>query len=80
MSLKVGATSLESTFEKLTKARRPLCSKRFVGSFATKPVAVHKAKAVQFCGQKATNLLWGHLSLDLQVSIALSSAPINTMI
>ena len=64
----VGGTSLEMAFEKLTELRKPLCARHFMDSFAKKPAAVHKARAVAGCSRAASNLLWGHLSLDLQVS------------
>ena len=55
-------------FDKLTELRKPLCARHFMDSFAKKPAAVHKARAVAGCSRAASNLLWGHLSLDLQVS------------
>ena len=64
----VGGTSLEMAFDKLTELRKPLCARHFMDSFAKKPAAVHKARAVAGCSRAASNLLWGHLSLDLQVS------------
>ena len=64
----VGGTSLEMAFEKLTELRKPLCARHFMDLFAKKLAAVHKARAVAGCSRAASNLLWGHLSLDLQVS------------
>jgi len=63
----VGGASLEVAFDKLTALRPPLCAKHFVGSLANPPVAVYKAKAVKACRREASNLLWGHVSLDLEV-------------
>ena len=63
----MGGSSLEVAFEALTEARRPLCARRFMDGFGHRPASVHSAKSVAGCDPKASNLLWGHLSLDLEV-------------
>lgn len=99
-------------FERLTEARKPLCSRHFMDTFTKKPasvrkwctsviffqrllapraagliyfllalsaglrslmslplplaaVQVHHARSIKGCEREASNLLWGHLSLDL---------------
>mmetsp|Transcript_28295 Transcript_28295/g.36602 ORF Transcript_28295/g.36602 Transcript_28295/m.36602 type:complete len:450 (+) Transcript_28295:61-1410(+) len=74
---KVGGTSLESVFDKLTEIRKPLCSRRFMDSFDKKPSAVHKSVKIKGCSKNVSNLLWGHLSLDLSSANKITGNPNN---
>ena len=89
---KTGGTSLEQAFARLTDTRPPLCSRRFMDSFEGCSVekrdkvigcavAVRKKKPeVKGCPRNASNLLWGHLSLDLDGSrrIINPTSPLTT--
>ena len=54
---KVGGTSIEDAFERLTEQRKPLCSRRFMDSFQGRPAAVHSARSVQGCQRNNSNLM-----------------------
>jgi hypothetical protein len=78
---KVGGTSLEQVFNGLTESRPPLCARRFmdslegcpaakrdkgIGCAAARKVSTRGKYRNQHCLRNSSNLLWGHLSLDIE--------------
>ena len=78
---KVGGTSLEQVFNGLTESRPPLCARRFmdnlegcsaakrdkgIGCAVARKVSTRGKYNNQHCLLNSSNLLWGHLSLDLE--------------
>jgi hypothetical protein len=82
---KAGGLSVSRVFDSLIVSRRPLCGKRFADSLRGKPVAMQHAGGTtdaaspeftaeeDYCARSNSNLVWGHVSLDLKGALAVSA-------